>query len=245
MNEEEKYLHLQMLVEQMPRLVEAGRPNNLPRKTHQWLGRLEAVIESSENKQVIAALEKSIRGLMGSLESSRREAAHEIQSILFKALARAELSAPGIAKGTFIAVGNAYDAIRAISDLIKSAKSELFIIDPYMDETVLSDVVILASENLDIRLLSDIATVRPTLKPMIAAWRRQYGPSRPVDARLAPARSLHDRLILVDQTYVWVLTQSLKDLAKRSPATLTMLDPQTAELKLQAYDDIWKGSSCL
>ena len=75
MNEEEKYLHLQMLVEQMPRLVEAGRPNNLPRKTHQWLGRLEAVIESSENKQVIAALEKSIRGLMGSLESSRREAA--------------------------------------------------------------------------------------------------------------------------------------------------------------------------
>jgi hypothetical protein len=37
-------------------------------------------------------------------------------------------------------------------------------------------------------------------------------------------------------------TQSLKDLAVRSPATVARVDPDTAGLKIPAYDAMWSGA---
>lgn len=167
----------------------------------------------------------------------------DIMAVLFRAFAQAELDAPSSATGSFIAVGSAFDALRALSEVMKEAATDLLIVDPYMAEDALTNVAILANEGVSIRLLSDEATVRPGLKPAAAAWCQQYGSKRPLEARLARERSLHDRLIFVDEAKVWVLTQSLKDLAKRSPASLTASDQETANLKLRAYADIWAGSA--
>jgi hypothetical protein len=65
----------------------------------------------------------------------------------------------------------------------------------------------------------------------------QY-PSRPVSVRLASPRALHDRAIFVDNVKAWAVTQSLKDLAKRSPAEIVRAD-DTASLKIAAYEAIW------
>jgi hypothetical protein len=76
------------------------------------------------------------------------------------------------------------------------------------------------------------------LKPSLCA-------TRPLEIRLAPARSLHDRLIIVDGAQAWTLTQSLKDFAARSPATIVKVDGETAGLKICAYDAIWRGAAPL
>mgnify|MGYP001290746529 CR=1 FL=1 len=55
----------------------------------------------------------------------------------------------------------------------------------------------------------------------------------------ALARTLHDRLIAVDDSIVWVLTQSLNAFATRSPASIVRVDDQTAALKIAAYADVW------
>jgi len=154
-----------------------------------------------------------------------------------------EFRIPAGIQGSFIPVGNAFDAIRALSDILKRASSDVFIVDPYMDECALIDVAVLSEESVPVRLLSDTATVKPSFKPAVNAWKSQYQSTRPLEARLAAAKTLHDRLIITDRSVVWVLTQSLKDLAKRSPATLTAVPAEAAALKIPAYEAIWSAAT--
>ena len=90
-----------------------------------------------------------------------------------------------------------------------------------------------------LQLLSDAKTAKPSLKPAVERWRQQYGAVRFLEARLAPDRTLHDRLIVIDASRVWVLTQSLNALAARSPASVVTVDAETAKLKVAAYQDVW------
>jgi hypothetical protein len=119
------------------------------------------------------------------------------------------------------------------------------IIDPYMDEKALTDFAPLAPEGVTVRLLSDEKTCKPTLPPAASRWITQYGAKRPLAVRLAAARTLHDRLIIVDGAQVSILTQSLNAFAARSPAAIVRVDNDTATLKVSAYQDIWNKAAPL
>jgi hypothetical protein len=56
---------------------------------------------------------------------------------------------------------------------------------------------------------------------------------------------LHDRLIIVDWSQVWTLTQSLKDFAARSPASVIRVDGDLARLKIDAYEQLWTAAQPL
>lgn len=114
---------------------------------------------------------------------------------------------------------------------------------PYMDDTALLDFAGAVPGNVALRLLSDSSTAKPALGPAAAKWKSQY-PQRSLMVRLAPARTLHDRAILVDGKQAWTVTQSLKDLAKRSPAEIVRAD-DTASLKIAAYELIWNTAKVL
>ncbi len=68
---------------------------------------------------------------------------------------------------------------------------------------------------------------------------------RPLQAKLAPERTLHDRLIVIDQKDAFVLTQSFNALAARSPASLVKSDAETAALKVASYEAIWSAAAAL
>jgi hypothetical protein len=70
-------------------------------------------------------------------------------------------------------------------------------------------------------------------------WIQQFGTIRPIEVRLSPPRTLHDRLIFADGTVVWSLTQSLKGFAGRSPALAQRLDPDPAKMKVDFYEGVW------
>jgi hypothetical protein len=67
--------------------------------------------------------------------------------------------------------------------------------------------------------------------------------ARPIEVRLTAARTLHDRLIFADRSKVWSLTQSLKDIAARSPALAQRLDPGAAQLKIDFYEHVWTSAT--
>ncbi len=62
--------------------------------------------------------------------------------------------------------------------------------------------------------------------------------------RLAPPKTLHDRAIFIDQAEAWILTQSLKDFAKRSPAEIVRAN-DTASMKIAAYEAVWVTAQVL
>ncbi len=207
-----------------------------------WLGRLSAAVDELGDVPDRVSLNIAVDNLQSMAQSN---SVSKIMVILYRALARVEAKIPAASRGAFIAAGSPFDALKTIGNLFGEAKASIRIIDPYLDEKVLTNFATMAAENVVIELLADAATVKGGLKPAAAAWAAQYGVSRPVDARLAPSKLLHDRLVIIDGTTVWDLSQSIKDFAARSPASASKADDELAAMKIGAYDVIWHSATAV
>jgi hypothetical protein len=241
LNPESLYRQLGRLLEEMPGLANwgAGAGGTLTDEAHRWLGRADALVQETGD------VRDSVEFRMGAANldrASRPQGIEQIKRVLYRALAAAELSAPPAARGAFIPVGSSFDAFAAISKILQTAKRDVFVVDPYMDETALTEFGLAVPERLSFRLLADQKDHKPTLTPAAQKWASQYGGTRPLAVRLAAPRTLHDRAIFIDGSGAWTLTQSLKDFAKRSPAEIVRAD-DTAALKIAAYEGVWSGAS--
>ncbi len=243
MEPEALYRQLGALMADPPNLRSITDTFETPPITLKWLGRISAIVEQSGNFAAASELNIATQGLLRTQGGSTYSS--QIWLCLNKELARLELKVPASASGTFVASGSAYDAAAAISRVLSLAKLRVLIVDAYMSETVLSDFAVLVPERVEVALLTDSASVKPGLEPMAARWITQHGDARPLSVRLASPKSLHDRLIFLDDTDAWILTQSLKDFANRSPATIQRTDPDLAKLKLEAYSSLWNASAPL
>jgi hypothetical protein len=237
MNSETLYRQVGRLIASVPDFKIFGdlSPDHL-----QWIGRASALIKSSGDLLSQAEFSMSSANLLG---PRREEAFRELMMILYKVLADAELKSPASAQGAFIPAGNSFDAFAAVSKVLGTAKGDVLIVDPYLDETVLTDFSGAVSAGVALRLLADEATVKTTLHPASIRWAKQY-PARPLQVRLAPPKALHDRAIFLDRTSAWILTQSLKDFAKRAPAEIVRAD-DTAALKIAAYEAVWTTAAVI
>jgi len=235
------YVQLGRLVESMPDLT--VRP--LPPSSQQWLARAYALVKEVDLAD--AQMVKEAMGVLGGgfVATVLEGRAKIVTQAIHRALAVAEVRAPAAAQGAFIAAGSSFDALTALGKVLGSATKDLLIVDPYMDEKVLTDFASLARENTTLRLLADQQWVKPALKPAAQRWSQQYGTTRLLDARLSGPRSLHDRLIVVDGGDAWVLTQSFNAFAARSPASIVKSDSETAALKISYYEATWASASPL
>lgn len=233
----------QSLYVQLGRLIETMPPLTAPltAEDHQWLGRASALIADTGNVLDMVELTTAI-DFLETINHSM--SVHKVKAVLYRALSKAELAAPVAARGAFIPVGADFDAFAAIGKVLAEARSDVLIIDPYLDETVLRDFVGSAPDGVRVRLLSDRHSYKSTLEPAARRWAGQYGANRPVEVRLTAPRLLHDRLIIIDGSKVWSLTQSFRDIAARSPASIVRVD-DTASLKITAYEQMWQAATPL
>lgn len=163
-------------------------------------------------------------------------------AVLYRALARAELQASPSTRGAFIPVGEAFSAFTALSKILTEARRNVMFVDPYADANLLTDFAVLVPEGVTTLILADVSGRKAALAPAVKHWVQQYGSTRPLEVRLAPDRSLHDRLIIVDELVSWSLGQSFNALAARTPTSLLRADSETAQLKIQAHNQIWQSA---
>lgn len=205
--------------------------------TLQWLGRAHALVKMANVSGGIDAI--SFSSAMDQMRSAGwASAVSQIFQIMYRALGHCELHLPSGSTESFVPVGNSFDAYAALSKIFSVATSDVLIVDPYMDQSALVDYGLSVPEGVSLRLLADTNDCKSTLKPAMEKWLAQYGASRPLTVRLAPTKTLHDRVIFVDRLEAWTLTQSLKDFAKRAPAEIVRVD-SIAALKIEAYEAIW------
>jgi hypothetical protein len=109
----------------------------------------------------------------------------------------------------------------------------------------LTEFALLAPAGVTLKLLCDAAGYKETLTVALRKWVQQYGATRPVEVKVASARTLHDRLVAVDRKLVWTVGQSFNALAVRAPTSFVKSDPETRTLKVRAYEDIWNSAKLL
>ncbi|MCE3605421.1 hypothetical protein LXA47_17690 [Massilia sp. P8910] len=240
MSKDYHYLYVQLgrLLETVPDVNDRSQFRTTAGQ--QWLARGHALVTEVGVATGMDAIEytTAVKNIPAGVYSNGLD---QVFTILYRALAHCELKVPSVAVGSFIPVGSSFDAYAALSKIFQTATSDVLIVDPYMDETALTEFGLAVPVGVTLRLLTDEKNCKPTLRPAASKWSLQYGATRPLGVRLSPAHTLHDRAIFVDGTFAWTLTQSLKDFAKRSPAEIVKAD-ETAKLKIVAYELLWNSA---
>ncbi len=103
--------------------------------------------------------------------------------------------------------GKIFDAYRFATDLIKSAKKSLVLIDNYVDESVL---LMLSKRNTGLSAKIYTSHLSDALKLDLQKHNNQYPP-----IEIEKYTKAHDRFLIIDDTDVYHLGASLKDLGKK------------------------------
>ena len=116
--------------------------------------------------------------------------------------------------------GQLFDAYKFATDLIRSARVSLLLIDNYVDESVL---LMLSKRNAGVK--ADIYTqaVSHQLQLDIQKHNSQYPP-----IGIHTYKKCHDRFLIIDETEVYHIGASLKDLGKKMFAFSKLEIPATA-----------------
>jgi hypothetical protein len=160
---EELYRHLGRLIEAAPKFSAQGK---LSPEEMRWLGRARALILEGGDLNSRYRFETFARDMHSAM---RLEALQWIMSLLYEELAAAELKAPASAQGAFIPASNRFDAFAAISKILQASKTDLLIVDPYLDETILTEFGGSIPDTVFLRLLADQASVKPSITPAARA----------------------------------------------------------------------------
>lgn len=232
-----QYLRAASLMRSIPNLGKFDDPETLI-----WLGRCQAQIEEFLGAFDVVEFRTATNRLASSVFFP--EARRTILTILYRLVASLEAKASSTLAGSFIPAGSAFDAFAALSKTLGEANTGVLVADPYIDEVFLTDFALCIKPGTAIRILSDREHLQLSLKPATARWIEQYGTARPIEVRVTPRKKLHDRLMIVDQKTVWLVSQSFKNLATRAHATITRAD-DIAEMKILAYADLWEEAKPL
>lgn len=198
-----------------------------------WLGQAHALISRWDRLEA-SSLQNSSDFLPVDLVRAQNIA--KIFGIVQRAIADLELKVPDNTRAVFGA-GEVYDIFRVLNEVISSAEKSIFIIDPYLDDSIFSHYLTSRRPNVEVRLL--LSKNASQLKLATEKYNQQHG--NVVETR--KTKAVHDRVIFVDDYVCWVLGQSLKDAAKAKPTYLVPLAPDVVQAKLQDYNEIWKGAT--
>lgn len=103
--------------------------------------------------------------------------------------------------------GEIYDAYTLIQSLFESANKEIVIIDNYVDRTILDRLVV---KNCNVQVIIYTSINSRLLSRDIDAFNKQYGG---LDVKYTT--NVHDRYIIIDQSKLYHLGHSIKDLGKK------------------------------
>jgi hypothetical protein len=103
--------------------------------------------------------------------------------------------------------GQIFDAYKYVSDLFRSAKKSIVIIDNYIDDTVLTHLTKRAA-NVKVTILTKV------ISNQLALDVKKYNEQHPA-IEIKEFKNAHDRFIVIDGNTVYHFGASLKDLGKK------------------------------
>ena len=122
---------------------------------------------------------------------------------IFKALESDKLHSE---KGVFYN-GQIFDAYTFVSNIIRSANQSIILLDNYVDDTVLT---LFGKRNTDVTAIIYTKTISNQLRLDLQRYNSQYSP---IEIELFS--DAHDRFLIIENTELYHIGASLKDLGKK------------------------------
>ena len=218
---------------QIVTLNKRGRGQNLKYLpyafTEQGVAMLSAILKSDiaikvslQIMEVFVSMRKS--GLILSKFENRIELVEkkqiEFDLKIDKVFTALENAAPIPNQGIFFN-GQIFDAYKFVSDIIRSAKQSIILIDNYTDENTLA---LLSKRGKNVEAIVYSEKSNPILKNDFAKFAEQYPP-----VKFLTLKNNHDRFLIIDKKEMYHIGASLKDLGKKLFA-FSRMDAETKRL---------------
>lgn len=198
----------------------------------EWLGRAHALLRRVGSNGEHIAFELARRGLF-TITHNR----NELLAPLYQAQAAVELDLPASKQGAFIASGDKWNGYAGLIGVLNQPGKSVLIVDPYLDGSFALEFLPVLKPLQRIRCL----TSSREASSLLAAAGRWVAdePSTNLEIRKASRKALHDRLIIFGRDDVHLVSQSFKDIAGRSPASIQKASPEVAEGKQEHFEELW------
>lgn len=103
--------------------------------------------------------------------------------------------------------GQVFDAYAFVSDIVRSAKSSIILLDNYVDDTVLT---LLGKRKENVTATIYTKTISNQLRLDVQRYNSQYAP-----IEIEVFSDAHDRFLIIDNAELYHIGASLKDLGKK------------------------------
>ena len=103
--------------------------------------------------------------------------------------------------------GQIFDAYKFISDLIRTAKTSIILIDNYVDDSVLT---LFSKRKKDVKVVIYTKNISRQFRLDLEKYNSQYD-----QIHIKEFKDSHDRFMIIDDKHVYHLGASLKDLGKK------------------------------
>lgn len=137
-------------------------------------------------------------------------------------------------EGVFLP-GSRFDAMVLVNELIDGATTEIFLIDGYVDENVLS-LVSAKKDGVDVRVLT--RKLSPALETVAAAFNHQYG-----GLAIRTSEDFHDRFLILDRSDYFHFGASLKDAGKRGFMFSRIEEPSVIKTLADGAEQAWDNAT--
>ena len=114
--------------------------------------------------------------------------------------------------------GQIFDSYVFISNLIKSARKNIKLIDNYIDESVL---VLLDKRSQNVSAIVYTQAITPKMQLDLRKHNKQYNP-----IVIKTIKNIHDRFLLIDESLLYHIGASIKDLGKKMFAMTRIEEPE-------------------
>jgi hypothetical protein len=159
------------------------------------------IIDAFVGMRKILSVGSDLSGKLFAIDNKLQDADLKFRQI-FQALdCRSQIPETGI-----FFEGQVFDAWMFVSDLIRSAVTSIVLIDNYLDDTVLK---LLAKRKSGVAITLFTRKITPQLSIEADKFNRQYG-----GLEIRQLTNCHDRFLIVDETSLYHIGASLKDLGK-------------------------------
>jgi len=135
--------------------------------------------------------------------------------------------------------GDQYGFYRDLSGLFAAASlTDVFLIDPYLDEKVFNLYVEKVPATAGVRILTNDKHLDPNLVTVA----KMFASGRTLALRTT--RDIHDRVVVFDDR-CWVIGQSIKDAARTKPTYMVEIQEPMLSPTKALYENIWQGGSVI
>jgi hypothetical protein len=237
---EEPFLLHQLLDELFGSMPEFKEGVPVGEADHLWLGHATALIDLQADIQDKDEFRKAARSLSG-LEHDRH--VQTIRNIVSIALKKSELALPIRSEVNFIPKGGVFQAFSRFNQVIRNAKKDVMIVDPYANHVILTDFASQIANNITIRILTKSSKNKYLLIKALSRWIIEHGNTKPIQIKIAKREYLHDRFLVVDRINAWQLGQSFANIAQKTHTNFARIDHDAAAKNISELESLWDEAS--